>query len=399
MQRTGDLGSTRLTGHKPRCNCRGRLHGPTFLVMETGCFRYPSPDESGAAPEPEVTPPGPVLRCSCAAMSVTYRKRLAELISLPSRDAIEILIPADRGAFCASCESDKKEVRRAFIRAPHIAVMPANQPYSLSCVRQSDLIIISLACAFFNTVAREAPNSQATCPSQPYSAMDPFLREVGNSLSAEMRMPASPSPVYLDSLAGVIAIHLARNYSGRSAAATSGSSAGLPAHKLGTIKAFIEQHFSEVIRVEQLAATVHMSPYHFSRMFKKATGQSPHAYLTTQRMERAKALLAASNIPLVEVAAQVGFERQGNFTEVFHKHVNVTPRIFRMSCRESEQVNHRPDPAPAGPGGSRQGASSSTSPADRGNAGAYLPEAAQDDAPPLRWPEETCRDNSPRGLS
>jgi len=102
---------------------------------------------------------------------------------------------------------------------------------------------------------------------------------------------------------------------------------------LNRVQAFITEHFAEAIRVQQLAAAVHMSPYHFARMFKQATGQPPHFYITVQRMERAKELLSDSNLPLVDVAANVGFQTQGHFTGVFHKHTGVTPRIFRLHCQ------------------------------------------------------------------
>jgi AraC-like DNA-binding protein len=68
-------------------------------------------------------------------------------------------------------------------------------------------------------------------------------------------------------------------------------------------------------------------------MFKKASGVPPHAYITMRRLERAKELLLESDLPLVEVAASVGFQTQAHFTEVFHKHTGVTPRAFRLNPR------------------------------------------------------------------
>ena len=74
-----------------------------------------------------------------------------------------------------------------------------------------------------------------------------------------------------------------------------------------------------------------MSPFHFTRLFKQATGLSPHAYLTFHRVERAKQMLAESRLALVEVAACVGFQTQGHFTEVFRRHAGITPRRFRVT--------------------------------------------------------------------
>jgi len=76
-----------------------------------------------------------------------------------------------------------------------------------------------------------------------------------------------------------------------------------------------------------------MSPFHFSRMFKRATGYSPHHYLTLQRIEKAKLLLAASDLPIVAVASAVGYLTQAHFTSSFGRHVGMTPKAYRMSQR------------------------------------------------------------------
>jgi len=106
--------------------------------------------------------------------------------------------------------------------------------------------------------------------------------------------------------------------------------ARLPRHKLERVNAFIEANLSRRLHVEDLAAVAHMSPFHFTRLFKQATGLSPHAYLTFHRIERAKRMLAESGLALVEVAACVGFQTQGHFTEVFRRHAGITPRRFRV---------------------------------------------------------------------
>ena len=108
--------------------------------------------------------------------------------------------------------------------------------------------------------------------------------------------------------------------------------ARLPRQKVERVQAFIEQNFARRLRVEDLAAVVHMSPFHFTRLFKQATGISPHAYLTLERIERAKRMLAESRLALVDVAARVGFQTQGHLTEVFRRHAGTTPRRFRVSA-------------------------------------------------------------------
>ena len=82
------------------------------------------------------------------------------------------------------------------------------------------------------------------------------------------------------------------------------------------------------------AAVARLSPYHFARQFKAATGLPPHQYVTARRVERAKQLLqGAGGLSLAEVAARAGFSDQSQFTRHFKRHVGVTPGRFRVPAR------------------------------------------------------------------
>jgi len=105
---------------------------------------------------------------------------------------------------------------------------------------------------------------------------------------------------------------------------------GLAPHRLKRVLACIEARLAERIHVTDLAREANMSPFHFSRMFKRATGRSPHQYVTLQRVERARQLLAATSMPIAEVARSVGFRTQAHFTGVFAQHAGTTPRAFRI---------------------------------------------------------------------
>jgi AraC family transcriptional regulator len=154
------------------------------------------------------------------------------------------------------------------------------------------------------------------------------MKELGNVLLRDFRMRRIPSPTYLESLAGVIAVHLAaHHYAERRALAAR----GLPVHKLQRALRFIDEHIAAAIRVADLAATAHMSLFHFARMFKEATGVPPHRYITLRRVDRAKSLLRETDLPLVDVAAEAGFQTQGHFTCVFRKMTGITPRAYRVS--------------------------------------------------------------------
>jgi AraC family transcriptional regulator len=130
-------------------------------------------------------------------------------------------------------------------------------------------------------------------------------------------------------MADLIAIHIGHHYESADGAA----SAGLSPARLTKVRSYIEAHLDEAIVVADLAAAVHMRPFHFARMFKKATGEAPHLHVTGRRVQKARELLLTGDRPLAEIAARVGFRTQGHFTSVFRRYTGLPPRAFRAKYR------------------------------------------------------------------
>ncbi len=95
---------------------------------------------------------------------------------------------------------------------------------------------------------------------------------------------------------------------------------------------FIHDNYAAGLSLSDIAAAVHLSPFHLSRIFKKATGVSPHQYLLQVRVNSARSLLAAGagDRSLAEVAAAVGFADQSHLTRHFKRILGVTPRQLRQ---------------------------------------------------------------------
>jgi AraC family transcriptional regulator len=91
------------------------------------------------------------------------------------------------------------------------------------------------------------------------------------------------------------------------------------------IDAYIEAHLHETVDLESLASEAGLSPYHFARMFKHSTGESPHAQLLRRRVEKARTMIDAGKIGLADIAAACGFSSQSHFTARFRQQVGLTP--------------------------------------------------------------------------
>jgi len=96
----------------------------------------------------------------------------------------------------------------------------------------------------------------------------------------------------------------------------------------------IDAQYAQPLDLDELARTANFSRYHFLRAFRAAFHATPHEYLTRRRVERAKELLAESELTVTEICFEVGFESLGSFSTLFHKIVGWSPSIYRARAWE-----------------------------------------------------------------
>lgn len=92
---------------------------------------------------------------------------------------------------------------------------------------------------------------------------------------------------------------------------------------------FIKDHYGEPISLPDVAQHVSMSQYHFSRLFKKECGYSPHEFLILTRLNCAKHLLKTTEQPIKVIAQTVGYQNVTTFTNAFSSRVGLSPSQFR----------------------------------------------------------------------
>ena len=94
------------------------------------------------------------------------------------------------------------------------------------------------------------------------------------------------------------------------------------------VRDLIDRAYAEELDVGALARSAAVSPAYFSRSFKAAFGETPHQYLISRRMERAKALLRVGDLSVTDVCMAIGFASLGSFTTQFKRVVGATPTAY-----------------------------------------------------------------------
>ena len=105
----------------------------------------------------------------------------------------------------------------------------------------------------------------------------------------------------------------------------------LDARRLQRVRDFVDTHLGEDLTITMLAKVACLSPFHFARAFKTATGSAPHRYVTDRRIEYAKTLIDEGRLPLAEIADLCGFSSQAHLTRCFKRIVGTTPHQYRTS--------------------------------------------------------------------
>lgn len=101
------------------------------------------------------------------------------------------------------------------------------------------------------------------------------------------------------------------------------------ARHLLRVRDLIDRAYAQPLNLDALARSAAVSPSYFSRSFKAAFGETPHQYLISRRMERAKALLRTGELSVTEVCMAVGFSSLGSFSSQFRRVVGENPSTYR----------------------------------------------------------------------
>jgi AraC family transcriptional regulator len=209
-------------------------------------------------------------------------------------------------------------------------IMAAGRDNRWSWSRPTEEIHFYLCPDYLEAMADEAG---APCPRlvERFAFADATLARLAAAILGEVGQGGVYDRLWCDSAAQLFAAHVLRRHCEH--AAREPRRGGLSGHQLRRVTDFVADNMAGEIGLEDLCRQAGVSRFHFARMFKQSTGETPHRWLTARRIEAARTLLRATDKPVGAVAADTGFASQSHFGQCFRRATGLTPSQWRRRNR------------------------------------------------------------------
>jgi AraC family transcriptional regulator len=222
-----------------------------------------------------------------------------------------------------------ERAERAVIGPGRFCLTPGDANASWQHSGNPEILQLYLRNSVYERAAEEMFGAAATLTPR-FAIVDPLLEQLAIAVLNALRDGSADDRLYVETIAQLIGVHLARAHSSRARTPQSDEALdGLSRARVRRLLDYIEQHLGEDLSLEALAAEVSLSPLYLVRAFRSAVGQSPHQYVVARRVEHARRLLTVTTLPIAEISLATGFSSQSHLTNWFRRLVGVSPAVYR----------------------------------------------------------------------
>lgn len=246
-----------------------------------------------------------------------------------------IRIPYVRLVLARSAQPSRVKIRvdggpaKEFVfRTNAVALVPNNMTTQVM-IGETEIVHIIHNTEIYRQAALEIGNGAAIDLEFVPDLGDSHIVEIALMLAHEVEGPGCGERMLVEGLSAALAVRVLRRLAGIKLP----HPGGLSPERLAKVVEFIDAHLANSeLSLQQLSALVCLSAYQFGRAFKHATGETPHQFVLTRRIDYAKTLLRERRLSLCAVASAAGFADQAHFSTRFRQSVGVTPRQYRLAA-------------------------------------------------------------------
>nr|WP_315592433.1 AraC family transcriptional regulator [uncultured Cupriavidus sp.] len=291
------------------------------------------------------TKPAPVDAFGCAADKLNADQSLAgtdiQFYRKSSRQPSgQIEMPAAERGFVAGVSLNPGHRRRIF-RGRHgsthdfdngaIYLRSLSEDYKADFDTAFDFILMELPPGFIERTSVELGRTRVRSLQEVAGHTDPVLANLAQAMAPALSHPEYACRLFVDQLGMAIGAHLVRQYGAEPEVSSKGNRLLSP-RNVARAKDLLSARMDGDLSIAEVADACQLSRSHFTRAFRDTTGQTPYQWLMAQRLERARALLRDTALPLAEVAIACGFSDQSHFTRTFARVMGMAPGVWRRRC-------------------------------------------------------------------
>jgi AraC family transcriptional regulator len=215
-----------------------------------------------------------------------------------------------------------------------IAFLPADAPAMLRFGRDDPERVISYSYFIFEPsyLAELALSNGIGGPLDfipTFAIPDPFLHEIADALTSAPRINDPAANLFIESLLNAACARILHTYA--QVRYWLSGPPRLTDDQLRKAIDYIHDHIGEALDLSSISRAAGLSAFHFARLFKSATGDSPFKFVTRTRMERAKELLRKTRLPISDIAERVGYQKPSHFSGRFRSVLGCSPDAYRKS--------------------------------------------------------------------
>ena len=264
--------------------------------------------------------------------SVSFIESPAYHMKKHCHDALQILVPLEHAHFEIEWELEDKSTDTKSIGPGEICLIPPLLEHEVRWVNKTNMVNFYISKAFVEQSIESGFDVGENILQAKIGFKDPFITQISKILKRWSTQGCSANQTLLESTFVVLCNYIYSTYvlDARDVPLIN-SLEQIPNEKIRTAAMYMSQNVERALSIEEIAAEVKMSQYHFVRLFKDTMGVSPAKLHMMYRLEASKQRLAKTDTSIVDIAYDLGFSSQAHFSKAFAQHYGETPKKFRLS--------------------------------------------------------------------
>jgi AraC family transcriptional regulator len=247
---------------------------------------------------------------------------------IPRHEHLEHFLHVVRSGSCNYQVNTGGQTRK-FIASPGtIFVIPRGTVDELSWSGSVSRVAVSIRQDLLLNQLEETAGARDIELIEQWNLRDRNILSLMLAMTTDLEEGSPAGRLYGESLASALAVYLLKRHTSRRHLTTT-YGGGLPRHRLKRVLDYVGDNLAANLGLAELAAVAGMSPHYFAELFRQSTGRTPHQYVLSQRIDRAKQCLRNPRISIIDAGLDAGFQNPSHFARTFRRLVGTSPSEYK----------------------------------------------------------------------